>query len=255
MDALIAKFTSGVTNWYLTDLVGSVRDIAGPTGSLLDHRDWDAFGNLKYESSPSNTDRYGYTGRELQTETNLQYNRARWYDPVTKRWLSQDPLGFDAGDSNLYRYVSNQPVGATDPTGQDIYFLLASDGFFGAGHAAMIIGPINFVVKDPATGKETREQKYAYLAVDFEKSKVFKPKIAGYAFWGSGFQFTEEWFDSPKAALDAHTRFNNILMFKTTPVQDVNAYIGVRSKWSSEEGYRLLFSNCSDAALDALKAA
>src|SRR5262249_46321335 len=44
-------------------------------------------------------------------------NRARYYDPTTQRWLSQDPLGFDAGDSNLYRYVNNAPTGATDPSG------------------------------------------------------------------------------------------------------------------------------------------
>jgi hypothetical protein len=47
----------------------------------------------------------------------LQYNRARWYDPTTQRWLSMDPLGFDAGDSNLYRYVNNQPTISTDPSG------------------------------------------------------------------------------------------------------------------------------------------
>ena len=29
-------------------------------------------------------------------ETGLQYNRERWYDPIAGRWLSQDPMGFDA---------------------------------------------------------------------------------------------------------------------------------------------------------------
>ena len=117
MDALQAKIDSGGTKWMLGDLIGSIRDITNGSGSLLDHRDWDAFGNLTAESSPSNGDRYGYTGREWQTELNLQYNRARWYDPVTKRWLSQDPLGFGAGDSNLYRYVGNQPTLAGDASG------------------------------------------------------------------------------------------------------------------------------------------
>src|SRR5262249_47908031 len=54
-------------------------------------------------------------------EINLQYNRARYYDPTTQRWLSQDPLGFDAGDSNLYRYVNNGPTAATDPSGFQEY--------------------------------------------------------------------------------------------------------------------------------------
>ncbi len=50
-------------------------------------------------------------------ETGLQYNRARFYDPATGRWISQDRLGFDAGDSNLYRYVRNEPISQTDPKG------------------------------------------------------------------------------------------------------------------------------------------
>jgi RHS repeat-associated protein len=40
-----------------------------------------------------NTQRCG-RGREADSETGLQYNRARYYDPKVGRWLSQDPLGF-----------------------------------------------------------------------------------------------------------------------------------------------------------------
>jgi RHS repeat-associated protein len=94
-----------------------VRDITDSSGSLIDHRDYDSFGNLTNETHPSVGDRYGWTGREFDVETDLQYNRARWYDPATGRWMSQDSLGFNAGDSNLYRYVKNQPTNATDPSG------------------------------------------------------------------------------------------------------------------------------------------
>ena len=48
---------------------------------------------------------------------NYYFNNARVYDPASGRWLSQDPMGFDAGDSNLYRYVNNRPTNATDPSG------------------------------------------------------------------------------------------------------------------------------------------
>jgi hypothetical protein len=41
----------------------------------------------------------------------------RWYDPETGRWISEDPIGFAAGDANLYRYVGNGVTGATDPSG------------------------------------------------------------------------------------------------------------------------------------------
>jgi hypothetical protein len=39
------------------------------------------------------------------------------YDPTIGRWLSEDPIGFEAGDANLYRYVGNGPANATDPSG------------------------------------------------------------------------------------------------------------------------------------------
>jgi hypothetical protein len=38
------------------------------------------------------------------------------YDPTIGRWLSRDPIGEDGG-TNLYRYVGNNPVNLTDPSG------------------------------------------------------------------------------------------------------------------------------------------
>jgi len=58
-----------------------------------------------------------YTGRELDPTTGLYYYRARWYDTGTGNFTTRDPLGFAAGDANLYRYVGNRPVGSTDPSG------------------------------------------------------------------------------------------------------------------------------------------
>jgi RHS repeat-associated protein len=60
---------------------------------------------------------YKYTARELDSMTGWQDNRARWDDAKMGRWTSQDPLGFDAGDADLYRYVGNDPTNGVDPTG------------------------------------------------------------------------------------------------------------------------------------------
>jgi RHS repeat-associated protein len=46
-------------------------------------------------------------------------NRARYYDPSTGRFLSEDPIGFNGGDFNLYRYVGNNPVLSGDPSGKN----------------------------------------------------------------------------------------------------------------------------------------
>jgi RHS repeat-associated protein len=77
------------------------------------------WGQILNDTNISYRGRYGWTGRDEDAQTGLQYNRARWYDPVTGRWISQDPLGFDAGDSNLYRYVNNRPNVTDDPSGME----------------------------------------------------------------------------------------------------------------------------------------
>jgi hypothetical protein len=53
----------------------------------------------------------------------LYYNRARYLDPTTGRWTTQDPLGFAAGDANLYRYVGNTPTLLVDPSGNLAWFV------------------------------------------------------------------------------------------------------------------------------------
>jgi RHS repeat-associated protein len=100
----------------LTDAQGSVRDLLDSTQTLRDHLDYDGYGNAT-ETNSSFGDLYKYTGREDDATTGLQYNRARYYDARMGRWMSQDSLGFHAGDMNLYRYVANMPTGAGDPYG------------------------------------------------------------------------------------------------------------------------------------------
>lgn len=58
------------------------------------------------------------TGREWDQETSLYYCRARYYDPVTGRFLSEDPIEFQAG-SNFYAYTLNNPVRFGDPSGKN----------------------------------------------------------------------------------------------------------------------------------------
>jgi len=44
------------------------------------------------------------------------YYRARYYDPASGRFITEDPAGFAAG-FNFYRYLSNYPAGSRDPSG------------------------------------------------------------------------------------------------------------------------------------------
>ncbi len=52
---------------------------------------------------------YAFAGREWDGDAELYYNRARWYDADTGRFISEDPLGFEGGDANLCRYAAGDP--------------------------------------------------------------------------------------------------------------------------------------------------
>jgi len=121
VDQLIGRIDvdqSSNAYWYLVDHLGSLRDVIDETGVVKDAIAYDGFGNITSETEDDFGGRYKWTAREYDVETELQYNRARFYDAATGRWISQDPLGFDAGDSNLYRYVHNEPTNRTDPSGK-----------------------------------------------------------------------------------------------------------------------------------------
>ena len=97
--------------------MGTVDTLTDASGVVVDKRTFDSFGQLLSETNPSVSFRYGYTGRELDLESWLAYYRARYYDAANGMFISVDPMGFGAGDTNLYRYVGNSSTMATDPTG------------------------------------------------------------------------------------------------------------------------------------------
>ena len=117
VDQPLGRIDGSTAYWPLSDHLGSVRKVIDNTGAVKDAIVYDAFGNIVSETDSSKRGMYSWTGREIDVETGLQYNRARYYDPVTARWISQDPMGFDAGDSNLYRYAQNRPAEYSDPSG------------------------------------------------------------------------------------------------------------------------------------------
>jgi len=120
--------TAGNVLWPLTDHLATVRDVAEHdtvTGitTIANHIVYDSFGNRISETNAAVDTLFGYTGREWDSDIDLQHNRARWYDPATGNWISKDPIGFAAGDANLYRYVRNEATMRVDPSGLFDIFL------------------------------------------------------------------------------------------------------------------------------------
>ncbi|RCS44662.1 hypothetical protein DTL42_17215 [Bremerella cremea] len=124
VDQLLAdENASGDVYWALTDHLNTIRDWAEyddltDTIGVANHIAYDAFGNVQSESNASlDTANFGFTARYFDEATGLQYNTHRWYNAQLGRWMSQDPIGFEAGDENLYRYVGNGPTSKIDPNG------------------------------------------------------------------------------------------------------------------------------------------
>jgi RHS repeat-associated protein len=101
---------------YLTDEQGSVRDLVNWSGAVQDHLDYTGYGVVT-ESNPTVGSRYQYDAYQYEATTGLDYVNARWYNPTTGTWQTQDPLGFAGGLANLRQYVGNNPTNLSDPTG------------------------------------------------------------------------------------------------------------------------------------------
>jgi RHS repeat-associated protein len=101
--------------WYLADRQGSVRDLTDASGVVLAHLNYDVYGKL-LAPPPGFADRLQYAAGESDVDTGLIRFNARWYNPATGGWQSEDPLGLGP-DSNPYRYVRNGPTNGTDPSG------------------------------------------------------------------------------------------------------------------------------------------
>ena len=116
---LISEYDQSNSSFHLYDALGSTEALTDAAQSVIDRYAYRAFGLLELHSgsSPSPFTFVGRQGYFYEPSLGLYYINARWYDPVTGRWLSEDPIGYAAGDANLYRYVGNGPVSAVDPSG------------------------------------------------------------------------------------------------------------------------------------------
>ena len=119
IDEFISRTESGSASTMLTDALGSTVALTDGTGTLQTEYTYEPFGAVT-ATGTSSTNAYQFTGRE-NDDTGLAYYRARYYSPMLQRFISEDPIGFAGGDSNLYAYVFNSPTTYTDPMGLFAY--------------------------------------------------------------------------------------------------------------------------------------
>ena len=115
--------------FYHSDHLSSSNVVTNINGSLVQETVNYPFGHPRNDftadlNNPFRAD-YKFTGKEKDKESGLMYYEARYYEPVTGRFMSVDPLGMIPGgllldnshSLNLYAYALDNPLGYTDPAG------------------------------------------------------------------------------------------------------------------------------------------
>lgn len=164
---------SGSVYYYHTDHLGSSSVITDSFGAKVQAVTYFPYGATRTNISTANPAidvAYKYTGKELDTSTNLYYYDARYYDPTLARFLTADttePSLAQPQDLNHFSYVRNNPFKYVDPSGNTpllvapvvsgTYGAIAggTSGFIGGyqqGMTQAIVGGIGGAIAGAATG-------------------------------------------------------------------------------------------------------
>jgi RHS repeat-associated protein len=112
--------------YVLHDANYNVTAIVDTSGEVLERYYYEAYGRAVYlddafalqpDGQSDHAWLHLHQGGRLVEATGDYHFRHRDLSPTLGRWISQDPIGFEAGDANLYRYVGNGPGNYLDSDG------------------------------------------------------------------------------------------------------------------------------------------
>lgn len=134
IDALATRFydsdvsdSGGVVQHYFThDANFNITAALDSSGNVTERYDYSPYGKATFldasfaplmTQASTIANSYLYTGRRLDSTTGLYQYRHRYYYAEMGIFTTQDPIGYDSGDENLYRYVFSNPTNGMDPDG------------------------------------------------------------------------------------------------------------------------------------------
>jgi RHS repeat-associated protein len=138
VDELIASYaqteSANEARIMLSDALGSVLAETREDQTIATRHHYTPYGQVQSSGEASINDTQ-YTGRE-NDGTGLYFYRARYYDPVMKRFTQSDPIGL-MGGINMYGYVGGDPISYVDPAGQSPATLI--------GACVFVVGGVYYV--------------------------------------------------------------------------------------------------------------
>ena len=119
--------------YYHYDQVGSTVAMTDASAAITDRFHYDPWGYVLHSVGDSDTPFQFVGAYGIQTDPNGLINmRARYYNPVTKSFISQDPSGFDGG-LNWYLYANGNPFTYIAPNGEFAITAIVVGALIGAG--------------------------------------------------------------------------------------------------------------------------
>uniref|UniRef100_UPI00146F9E5F RHS repeat-associated core domain-containing protein n=1 Tax=Comamonas composti TaxID=408558 RepID=UPI00146F9E5F len=91
--------------------------------------DYGAFGRARVDAGSTTSNHIRFPGQYHDEETGLHYNRYRYYEPETGRYLSKDPIGL-GGDWNQFAYAGEDPINFADPEGLETVYQVGNVTFY-----------------------------------------------------------------------------------------------------------------------------
>ena len=113
----VAMRKGAILSYLVPDFLGSSSVALNNDGTIQAVQLYAPYGSVRYSDQIMPTD-YNFTGQRLDSQTGLLYDNARYYDPVSGRFISSDTVQNNTKGMDSYAYVGDNPVVRTDPSGK-----------------------------------------------------------------------------------------------------------------------------------------
>lgn len=162
----LASAQTHKVTYYYTDPQGTILATTDEQGNLNSQADRKPYGE-QVMGAPQ--DGPGYTGHLDDTDSDLVYMEARYYDPLMGRFLGIDPTPFKPGEIasiGRYTYTNNNPITNTDPDGRDC---MTNNG---TTHCVTAVYDVSFRAQPGFHDFTTASENYHFYSVPVVTNEV-----------------------------------------------------------------------------------